>query len=215
MERCRSSDRGIKLSSRNQVKRGERHREEKSVILIGAEGKNRTERIYFRELAKAHNRKYVVRFAKGNSTDPIGIVKDTIKDYEKECTDEGDMAFAVFDTDADENKQKYIDEAVTLAKRKGVHTVCSTPCFEVWYLMHFRYSTGPILSSRKVLEEMEKYVPGYEKSSGIYHKIRNMTMTAIHNAERIEAYHDMDGIRKKSIKRNPGTEVHEIVRILE
>lgn len=66
-----------------QVKRRLKHRTEKNIILIGAEGKNKTEKMYFTELGNEFRDRYLIKFAKGNSTDPVGIVKDTIKDSGK------------------------------------------------------------------------------------------------------------------------------------
>lgn len=197
-----------------QVKRGSKRRTEKNIILIGAEGKNKTEKMYFTELGKDFRDRYLIKFAKGNSTDPVGIVRDTVKDAKKECIDEDDIAFAVFDTDADAGKQRLVDEAVALASKDDVRVITSTPCFEIWYLLHFRYSTGAFINSKKAVEELQKYIPEYEKNSNVYSELRKSLEDAIANAERLDAYHKERGLREKSVERNPSTDVFEVINIL-
>lgn len=198
-----------------QIKRGTKRRTEKNIILIGAEGNNKTEKLYFRELGKDFSSKYLIKFAKGNSTDPVGIVKDTAKDAVKECIDKDDIAFAVFDTDVDAGKQRLVDEAVLLASRDNIRVITSTPCFEIWYLLHFRYSTGAFINSRKVVEELQKYIPGYEKNSNVYSELRDSLDDAVANAERLDTYHTERCLREKSIERNPSTDVFEVIKILK
>ena len=77
-----------------QKKRGQISRTPKKMILIGAEGKNKTELTYFKEF----NRKqlaYTIKSAKGNSTDPKNIVTDMISSITREDLNyaEGDLAF--------------------------------------------------------------------------------------------------------------------------
>lgn len=198
-----------------QVKRGSKHRTEKNIILIGAEGKNKTERKYFEELGNDFCNRYIIQFAKGNNTDPVGIVKDTAKDAKKECVDKGDIAFAVFDTDADVEKQRLVDEALNLARKKRIRVITSTPCFEIWYLLHFGYSTKAFINSGKVVEELQKKIPGYEKNKNVYSTLKHKLDYAIKNAEKLSAYHKEQENRPNSIERNPDTNVHEIIRILE
>ena len=80
-------------------------RERKKIVVIGTEGKNKTEALYFRELEKKQNRYHCI-FAPGNETDPVKIVRNTAKKAREEGLSfkEGDMAISVFDLDADEAK---------------------------------------------------------------------------------------------------------------
>jgi len=47
------------------------------------------------------------------------------------------MAFCVFDTDEDPNKNKLIIEAKKYAELKGIKMITSAPCIELWFLLHF------------------------------------------------------------------------------
>ena len=60
-----------------QKQRGQAKRARKRIILIGCEGKNQTEQNYFKEFNQTQ-KNYTIQPASGNSTDPKGIVEDTI-----------------------------------------------------------------------------------------------------------------------------------------
>jgi len=57
------------------------NRERKSIIVIVAEGKNKTETQYFRDLAKKVNT--IVKFVPSNYTDPVNMV-NSLKKWCKE-----------------------------------------------------------------------------------------------------------------------------------
>ena len=202
------------MARKKQIKRGRKQRSEKAVILIGTEGRNKTERQYFRTLSQDASDKYSFKFARGKNTDPVGVVMDTVKDAENMCTDPGDKAFAVFDTDADVQKQPLVDKAVELAKKNSIEVITSTPCFEVWFLQHFRYSTHPFNSGDEVLRELRQHVSDYEKSKNVYESVSQSTEDAIERAKALEEYHDTQGRKKYSIDRNPSALAFIIVDML-
>ena len=202
------------MAKREQLKRGQRKRPEKSVILLGTEGKNKTEQKYYLELSLESSNKYSLKFANGNSTDPVGIVKDTMKDAEKMCTDPGDRAFAVFDTDTDIRKQVQVNEAVRLARNNSIEIITSTPCFEVWFLQHFKYSTHAFNFGDEVIRELRRYIPNYEKSNPPVEILRQDTSVAVDRAKALELYHDEQGRQLHEINRNPSTLAHIIVELL-
>ena len=69
------------------------------------------------------------------------------------------MAISVFDLDADESKVLQLNEAKEKAEKKNISIVSSNPCFEVWYLEHFGYTTKPFESSAAVIKEVKKRFP--------------------------------------------------------
>ena len=197
-----------------QKSRGIATRKQRKLVLIGAEGKNKTEIMYFREFNHVQ-KTYMIKAAKGNSTDPEGIVKDTIKSIRLEELNfkEGDMAFCAFDTDMDHGKQVQIDTAVRLAKAENIEVILSSPCFEVWFLQHFEDSTA-YLSGDLAVERLRKYIPAYEKGANIFHELWPYTEIALERAKRLKKYHDELGRRMGSIERNPGTEADRLVEKL-
>ena len=52
------------------------------------------------------------------------------------------MAFCVFDTDMDYNKNKIINKAKQYAKERNIKIITSTPCIELWFLLHYEYTTA-------------------------------------------------------------------------
>ena len=68
----------------------------------------------------------------------------------------------------------------------------STPCFEYWLLLHFKYTNRPFLGTpgghsacEQVIRELETFLDGYRKADrGTYNRCREHTSTAIRNAKR-------------------------------
>lgn len=107
-------------------------RKRKNKILIAVEGTNKTEKIYFSNFDDG-KKTYTITIAKGNDTDPLGIIKLLSKEIDKRDIDlsNGDIAFCVFDTDVNPKKNKIIKDAINLAKEKGIRIITSTPCIEL------------------------------------------------------------------------------------
>ena len=66
-----------------QIQRNKKNRRTKENILFEFEGKNKTEEIYFRNFQKRSN-PYNLKFAYGNDTDPVSMVKSLISYMKKE-----------------------------------------------------------------------------------------------------------------------------------
>lgn len=100
----------VKRATKKQSKR----KKSKNIIVLAAEGANKTEKIYFNEFNSKQN-KYRSIPARGNNTDPVKIVQDAISSAQKEELDyeDGDKAVAIFDVDF--GKEKQIQQAVKLA----------------------------------------------------------------------------------------------------
>ena len=192
------------------VTKGKVTRERKRIVVIGTEGNNKTEVLYFRELERKQNRYHCI-FAQGNETDPIGIIQNTIKkaDEEELRYHEGDMAISIFDLDLDKEKCAQLQIATANAE-KPLMIVTSNPCFEVWYLEHFGFSTKPFVSSNAAIKELEKRIPGYQKNRCDMDLLYPKTKEAIRNCERLDKYHkDNDDL---NVMANPRTDVYKVVR---
>ena len=173
---------------------------------------DQTEQNYFKEFNQTQ-KNYTIQPASGNSTDPKGIVEDTINSIQKSKMEpkEGDLAFCLFDSDTDTQKQEQIDQAVSRAKQKGIEVLLSVPCFEVWFLQHFQYSTGQ-LTGNQAIRALKKFIPEYEKSKSVFFQLEDI---AVDHAKRLEKHHNELGIRSKSLKRNPSTEAYKLVELLK
>jgi hypothetical protein len=92
------------------------------------------------------------------------------------------------------------------------------PCFEIWLLLHFTYTTHSFSSAgddsncELVMDALDRRdrIPGYAKGApDIFQAIIDKLETAIHNAEKLEDFH------KTSQTDNPSTKVHHLVQYLK
>lgn len=106
------------MAAVKQKKRGQVNRSRTKLILIAAEGRNKTEKLYFHELFQ-NNKDYRVRFTSSTETDPVGIVASAVQYIQSEELDlkNGDLAFCAVDTDTDISKQGQINQARKLAEK--------------------------------------------------------------------------------------------------
>ncbi|MFQ8661601.1 MAG: RloB family protein [Clostridia bacterium] len=192
--------------------RNRQSRKRNSIIVIGCEGKNKTEEIYFKNF---NSRQCIIKFSTGNSTDPVGIVKDLIRFIENDIgREKDDKYYVVIDTDINQNKQSQIDKARELAIENGIEFITSIPTFEYWYILHFEYTTKIYNSSEAVQNAMKEKIKGYTKSMNIYNLLKEKTDVAIKNAKEVEKYHLKEGKSLDNENSNPYTGVYKVVEEL-
>ena len=189
-------------------------RKRKNKILIAVEGTNKTEKIYFSNFDDG-KKTYTITIAKGNDTDPLGLIKLLSKEIDKRDIDlsNGDIAFCIFDTDVNTKKNKIIKDAINLAKEKGIRIITSTPCIELWFLLHFEYTTAR-LSNNSVIKRLKKYLPKYEKNINIFPDIKDKVYEAIDRAKRLESFQLQNNKIISMVEANPNTEMYKIVEEL-
>ena len=109
--------------------RERKNRKTKNKIVIALEGENKTEKLYF-ENFDDRNKPYTISIAKGNATDPYSLTKSLVSEIKRRGLDieNGDMAFAVFDTDTNPSKNKIINDTLNLAKANKIKLIISSPC---------------------------------------------------------------------------------------
>ena len=126
---------------------------------------------------------------------------------------EDDIAYCVFDADIKLDKNKQILEAINLAKENNIIPIVSTPCVELWFLLHYEYSTA-IVNNNEVIERLKKYYPKYEKNCNIYPSINDKLNKAISNAKKLEKYQLENERQLQTVETNPYTEMYKIVEEL-
>ena len=187
-------------------------REPYDFVLIVCEG-GKTEPNYFGRLrtvcglANAN-----IRITPADGTDPVSIVRFAQDEY-----DEHDRVYCVFDRNGHPN----FDEALTLARQSALgksgvlRTITSVPCFELWVLLHFAYSTAPFNKAGsdspcdRVLRAVRGHFNDYDKGrQDIYDKLSALQDKAIAHAIRLAKHN------RETDSRNPATEVHELVEYL-
>ncbi len=194
-----------------QEKRGIRKRIRRKMIVIGCEGNNITEKNYFQSLSMPN---YRVIFAPGNDTDPVHIVNCVKKKIMQIDTMKGDMAFCVFDIDNLEKQEKQFLEAKKIADKKSIQMISSNPCFEVWFLEHFIYTTKPFSHSKDVIEELKKYIPDYDKTKNYSELLNDKLEIAMANCKKLELYH-LECQHESILSKNPSSLVYEIFDKIE
>lgn len=198
----------------DQKKRGKVSRKAKKIILIGAEGKNQTERKYFKAFNQVQS-EYKIMAGKGNNTDPVGVVEDLLKSAKQEELDlkDGDILACFIDVDFKNGRDQELRAAMKLARQNNVSVFLSNPCFEIWYLLHFRYSTKLYGSNEEVIKELDSYISDYSKSKDVYDLIENKIDQALLNTKRLESYHLENGTNDR-LKKLPSTEAYKLIEMI-
>lgn len=155
----------------------------KRIIIFGFEGKNnKTESNYFSHF-KPRDDSFLLRCISCGNTDPLGMIssiKQKWKDYDYNAKE--DVTYLFIDCDCDENKSKYIDELQSKQK-KDLIIIKTNPCFELWFLNHFKCANKEYINSKELIKELMNYLPNYSKEKDYYSFLENNTDKAIANSK--------------------------------
>lgn len=173
-------------------------------ILIACEG-SKTEPGYFESIRRELRLTtlQIILVPHRGKTDPRSVVDTAIEKRqemrrEKSWT-QGDKAWAIFDGD-EHIEQNYENwkGAIDRAKSQDVHLAITNPCFEFWYLIHFRDHFSQINRDR-VVTLLKDHIPDYEKSICLYPRpLKDLTTQAIQRAERIAEQIQRDALDEYS-----------------
>lgn len=188
-------------------------------VLIVCEGE-KTEPLYFRCLRRhlgLHPANLVIADKK-RGLDPQSLVAYALDELRKD-PDFNDV-YCVFDKDKHTTYQAALDRigAVRLKSGTRLHAITSVPCFEVWILLHFEYTTKPFQTAAGdsncalVVAELRKNgrIPGYEKGSAdIFQLLTDKLDDAVRHARQLDEYCAASG------SDNPSTRVYKLVEYLK
>jgi len=187
-------------------------RESYDLVLIVCEGE-KTEPEYFTGLKQAYSLSSAnIRISHGDGSDPVSVVK-----YALERGRDFDRVFCVFDRDGHQNYQQALDKiAGSSMGRKGkLEAITSVPCFEIWILLHFGYSTAPFVKAGyksacdKVVDAIHVHLPAYHKAfGGVFEHLQPRVNDALNHGNQLAQYNQDTG------SENPATRVHELVKVL-
>lgn len=193
-------------------RRGRPVREPYDLVLIVCEGE-KTEPEYFTSLKQAYRLSSAnIRINHGDGSDPVSIVK-----YALERGHEFDRVFCVFDRNGHQNYQQALDKIAgsSLGKRGKLEAITSVPCFEIWILLHFAYSTAPFVKTGnksacdKVVDAIRDHLPTYQKAfAGVFEHLQPRVNDAVSHGKQLVQYNQDTG------SENPATRVHELVKFL-
>lgn len=229
-----------------------RKRKVHPTILIISEGKD-TEVNYFKEF----NFKYVnvdIKIADKNSagknksrkTDPSHLVDKAIDYIEHKYDineDDGDSVWCLIDVDLNYKNPDSINQRVEELERaykktkdyekerkQIINLGISNPCFEIWYLLHYIYTTANLKDYDAVKNKLvkETSLKDYEKNKCINSLLHDKTSEAIKNSVKLKDYHESLGRiltnfkesssilnAKDIIEGNPYTNVWELIKYIE
>lgn len=196
-------------------KRGIGNRPLRKRIFVTAEGRNKTEKIYFHNFFVQNGCQFV--YCANDASDPVRLVDHLVKDCcEKGFrADLGDKAYCFIDHDISSVKDKQIVKAKQIINDAigcKPKLIVSNPCFEVWLLCHYCYSTKNYNKSPDVEDELKKYIPKYEKTDPtIFEMTKDKIKDAINNAKRLEKYNIDNGEKIHTSTFCPSTEVYKAI----
>ncbi len=103
-----------------------------------------------------------------------------------------------------------------MGKGDSIEAITSVPCFELWILLHFGYTTMAFGSSgsfgsvcASVIKALKKHIPVYTKgTSGHFSALKERLPAAMVHASRLEKYTEASG------SDNPSTQMHKLIEYL-
>lgn len=208
-------------------RRGSKPRRTKPVILIVTEGE-KSEPKYFEHFRTRQNNvevRVVPNSKNGGKTDYLNLIRKA----SRICKDDdlsprsGDSVWIVADgdvnyqvADAIKKKNEALTQARATAEKEAYSLLISNPCFELWYLLHLRYTTAHLPDYDAVKKALEQAgIKDYEKHNDLYEQLASETIEAIKRAKRLETHQVENGFTLPlCIDANPFTEVYRLVEKL-
>lgn len=190
--------------------------------LVVSEGKE-TEPRYFegvRAALGAANGRKVAIVVKGTGKHTLDLL-DFAVEHCRYAPETFDHVWLVFDKDdfpaadfdAMERKCTELSDG-----SRTFHALWSNPCFELWPLLHLRYTTASMTAAecqRALAQAMSKDLGvEYRKNlGGLFGMVDGQRAEALHRVQRLEAHHGELGNAKPSAQ-NPATKVGEIFDVI-
>ena len=202
---------------------GRQHRKQRlrKSILIVCEGK-KTEPIYFEALCSDLTLPLVEVVIESTGAGYLAVVNKALKERksrEREAKKqrknywgkvEFDEVWCVFDSEQVKDKPLFY-QAVNKAQANGLKLAVSIPCFEYWYLLHFKSTTQPFANASEVIQALKRFITNYDKNTNVFNQLSDYTDQAIVRAKRLRQKHpDQDNEYP-----NPSTRVDELVEMLK
>ena len=119
-----------------------------------------------------------------------------------------DEIWCVMDTD----EHPDLEEALQTAEQSGIRVALSTPCFELWLLLHYREQTAA-LDNRGAQQEATQLglVDGKRLSDAAKRELRALYREAKERAIALEVMHTRDG---RPVTANPSSQVWHLADLL-
>jgi len=200
-------------------KRREGSKEPRKSILIVSEG-SKTEPIYFNSLKNKLRLAMVDVEIVGEGAAAITVVNRAIelrgerRRVAKTSVGRSayDVVYCVIDVEAP--KAESLSRAVNKAEGNKLEVILSNPCFEYWYILHFRKTSAPFGTSQEAKSALRREHRSYcESDTTIFDVVYPKTADAIKHSKEVlkEQHNDVEDLSDC----NPSTHVHKIVEYLQ
>ncbi len=178
-----------KAREKRDLKRKAKARATRKRVLIVTEGEQ-TEVNYLNAIKQRLRPECSIEI-KAPGYDPLGMVEYAIQIFKDDP--DFDAIFCVFDRDDhtrfDAAMEKIRDtpplafkiEKKQLGKAR-IHAIPSHPCFEIWLLLHFTYTTRPFTCYEELKSELRKFLDSYDKKASFDWLTMESLNTACKNA---------------------------------
>lgn len=208
-----------KFRNAKELNRNKAKKEPYTTIAIVCED-SKSSPSYFNKLKKYYrlsSANVIVVPSKGSA--PINVVDHAIKMTKN--TPGIDRVACVFDRDTHESYQRAVNKLKEFKSKRSDKSkpicmaITSTPCYELWLLLHFCYTAKAYTASREksaadnLIGELRRHLPSYNKSTieSFSELISNLDV-AIKHAEQLQKYNSSTN------STNPSTNIHELVKFL-
>ena len=202
-------------SSKTRLVAPERH-------LIVCEG-TQTEPLYFEGMRDALDPRFRSRVhvvVKGTGLHTTDLFDFAVRQYRKSANG-FDHVWVVYDKD--DFPEENFDSVVSKCESSKLddckmHALWSNPCFELWLLLHFGFTTAEMTSSEAIKRVDDAFNRNldcsYSKTQkDLFDNLKNRLGEAEINSEKLFEWHRVQGNIKPS-EMNPCTSVSEITRSL-
>lgn len=204
-----------RAATQAKLKRQQAPKHSGKLIAIVCEGD--TEVNYLNDYFVKHRLSNVKCMRANGYTDPEGIVNFALQFGE--ANPEYEEIFCVFDHDDREhecqNAIKKIKDQQIKKRMQMFSIILSTPCLELWFLLHFEYSSRPHPQSREgvqiksnIEKLLRKHWPEYHKAIKNFEQLEDKLASAIHHAQKLEREN------RETHSKNPATNFHTLFNIL-
>jgi hypothetical protein len=187
-------------------------------VLIVCEGA-KTEPNYFKEIRNVYrlSTANIDICGKECGSDPLSVVNYAIKKFREDL--DYDRVYCVIDRDKHATFDAALDKLRQTKLGKDIKFIATTsvPCFELWLLLHFEYTTrqfcapGNASNCELIITELNKKgrIPDYSKGAqDIFSLTKDLLPKAIKHARQLQQHNQSTGTN------NPATNVHELIEYL-
>lgn len=146
-----------------------------------------------------------------DGTDVLSLVKRAKMLFERDR--DFDRVFVVFDDDG-----RSLEKAQELAAKRlkthsgksiSIELIASKPCFELWLLLHFEYTTRPFANAAEVTAALRSHLTNYDKADRmLFLQVASGIDRAVASADRLQREAAQCG------GMYPKTSMHSLVRSL-